>query len=115
MEADFVRYYNLDLAAEVNGGSSLRRLVVLLEGLPDEAAIWREEMRWTTKDELQALTIEVIDMQRREAFMIATGKQHPSEPIKIPRPWDEEEKKAEPKKLETNAEVIGAWFGKWLA
>jgi hypothetical protein len=67
VEADFQRFYTLDLRAEVFGThtaqpTSARRLWVLVDGLPDDAATWAEDqLGWTKTDEWNALTIEAIN------------------------------------------------------
>lgn len=40
LEADFQRFYGLDIVAEINNGMTWRRFGVLLAGLPPES-MWR--------------------------------------------------------------------------
>lgn len=113
VEADFVRYYNRDLA-EVVKREGLRRLSVLVFGLPMKAMIWHEEMQWTVENELAALNVEVLDRLRHDVIMVATGKRI-GEPLEIDRP-DSVKEAAQPKKKEiiTDPGEIRAFFQKNL-
>lgn len=96
LEADFQRYYQIDLANALYGPQPLgaRRFVALIKWLPPEAAIWRAtSTTWTTDNELAALTIEMLDSLRR-LYIQAHSKKGgtPPKPIEIPRPWKRKEK-----------------------
>jgi hypothetical protein len=100
----------LHLGKELYGPNqiSTRRFYSLVKWLPPEAAVWRSMQRnWTTENELQAITIEMLDGFRRLYLQANSkkGTQLPP-PITIPRPWD---KKKEPSKRSgtTLKEMIG--------
>lgn len=55
-----MRYYGLDLRVEVDRMGA-RRLWVLIKGLPDDSAVWRQDKpKWTQQDELLASVAEVV-------------------------------------------------------
>lgn len=87
-------------------------MVVLLEGLPRDAALWRDEMAWTNRDEMQALTIEAIDVWGRNLVATWGGKVR-GEPFHIPRPHEVEEQK-QARKPVTDPVQIDRWFRKWV-
>ena len=96
MEADWARFYGRSLGADLYGPDALgaRRILSLFSWLPPEAALWRSaKTAWTDERELLATQIEVLDALRR-AFIVAHSKQgtRPPEAIRIPRPWQREEK-----------------------
>lgn len=90
-EADFARYYGLNLGDEVFGDrSNVRRLLVLIAELPEDAATNRTQNRvWTTALELQATTADLIGLVLH-AYMSTHAKKHAQipPPIRIPRPDD---------------------------
>lgn len=109
LEADFQHYYGIDLADALYGERSIstRRVVNLVRWLPPEAAVWRAlEQSWSTGEELQALTIELLDSIRRLYIQANTkkGTKLP-EPIEIRRPWTP--KNATRKSGTTLREMIG--------
>ena len=68
----------------------------MIRWLPPEAALWRSAGRdWTTENELQALTIEMLDAFRRMYLQANSkkGTQLPP-PITIPRPGDKAKERA---------------------
>jgi hypothetical protein len=94
VEADFQRFYQINLTDEFER-IELRRLMALVNGLPRDAATWREEReeaeRWTQTDELLAVMIEVTDMWSHLIFKAAGGKlRKPHKPIQVRRPWERE-------------------------
>lgn len=102
LEADFQRFYRLDLRDPIPP----RRLWALIQGLPPDAAVWREEMAWTPQQELMATTIEVIDLWGRRLMRMqgAKSSQLP-EAIQIPRPGEQKRKR-----VETDARKIKAFM-----
>lgn len=100
--------YGFDLVAEWET-VTYRRLWVLLQGLPVDAALWREENTWTTQDELAAALIELTDIASRRVVR-ALGGDVKGEPIRIGRP----ERDVEPQRVEriitTDTAEIAAWF-----
>jgi len=68
----------------------------MIRWLPPEAALWRSAgTSWTTDNELQAATIEILDSFLR-VYVQAHSKPGgtKSKPLRIPRPWDKAEKEA---------------------
>lgn len=107
VEADFQRYYQLDLTRELyTNDIPARRVEALVQWLPPEAATWRSMGRaWTTDQELAAITIEMLDSLRRLYIQAHTkqGAKQP-DPIHIPRPWDQE--KPAPRRGTTLQEML---------
>lgn len=86
MEADLQHYYKTDVRGLWSGGLTLRRLKVLLDGLPPESLWWTalrqrpdsvpaadtgaglDAVRWGTTDELLAA---LIDATRETAWTVA--------------------------------------------
>lgn len=109
LEADFQRFYGLDLYQEVYGPHpiSARRFVALTRWLPEEAAVWRStKTAWSTETELQAVLIEVLDSFRR-LYLQAHSKKGAKlpDPISIPRPY----------KTKTESRKSGTTLGEMLA
>lgn len=75
----------------------VRRLWTYVNGLPIEAATFREELReegrWTTAHELAALAIERSDRWLR-AVAQPHYKNRLADPIEIPRPGEEPKQRA---------------------
>jgi hypothetical protein len=105
IEADFQRYYGIDLRVEFSD-TPLRRLWVLLDGLPNDAAVWRKEFAWSVQDEMKATQLEQADMWFRNVCALL-GAKRSSLPraLNIPRPGD---KPAEAKKL--NVSDVSQFF-----
>jgi hypothetical protein len=80
-----------------------------VQGLPRDAATWREEMSWTYQDELTAALIEVVDLWGRIGAQIqgARSSQLPK-PIRIPRPGQQEQAK---RKITTDPAEIRRFLG----
>lgn len=92
LESDFQRFYGIELAPALYGPTplSVRRFYSLTRWLPADAAIWRAtSTTWSVDNELQALTVELIDSLRR-MYLQAHSKQGARlpDPIRVPRPWD---------------------------
>jgi hypothetical protein len=92
MEADLLRFYGLDLLDYHRGGLSARRLRVLLQHLPPEAALSRalhgDEAAWGLTEHLLAT---VADQLATANWMFATvhtpeGASAPDRPPPLPRP-----------------------------
>lgn len=99
LEADFARYYQLDLAEAVYGPEpiSFRRLDVLTCGLPLESRIARElgapkPGEWDTVDELLAANVEILG-DFRNLFVLANRDPKQPRPklpeVRVPRPGDD--------------------------
>lgn len=94
LEADFQRYYGLDLRDAIWGENAMgaRRFMALVQWLPKDAAFFRAQnpsWEWDQDTELLAELIEVMDVGNRmyyEANTDKTAKQ--MKPVKIQRPWD---------------------------
>lgn len=97
VEADFLRYYGLDLREALWGEDwiGVRRICALVEGLPSDSALGRKGDppggRWSTTDELLAVLIEVVDVGNRMFLKAHTAPgTDVGNPIHIPRPWEED-------------------------
>lgn len=90
MEADYQRFYGLDLRCAVEA-DGCRRTWALVRGLPRDAATWREDGAWWSQEtELAAAQIEVADRWGRAMAQLLGAK--PSAlppPIEIKRPTTE--------------------------
>lgn len=90
MEADLLRFYGLDLWAELTG-PRLRwcRLRVLIEQLPPGSATVRhiegEKARWGETEHLLAVIVDVLQAQAWQ-FASAHSKRKPKRPKPYPRP-----------------------------
>lgn len=113
VEADFQRYYRLDIRQAENRGA--RRLLALLRGLPEEAATWRGNI-WTLRDEMTAKTLEGIDWWGRHiAGALGMKDAGKSQPMQLVVAEARTAAIAPPKpKVETNPDVIQAFFAKTL-
>lgn len=108
VEADLLRYYQRDLI-DVLEQEGCRRLWVLVNGLPADAATWREDV-FDRTDELLATLIERRDNWSRallDALMHKKQIKAPGE-ITIPRPGTEE---AQRDRVITDPKEIAAFFG----
>lgn len=90
MEADLLRYYGLDLWPELTGPRlTWRRLRVLIEQLPPDAAVVRAQLgdkaRWDVAEQLLARTCHLLELQLYQA---ADPKKRGPAPKPIPMPWD---------------------------
>ncbi len=88
LEADLNRYYDRELAEEVENGN-LRKLWVWLSGLPPEAATWRVDgQQWTTLHELLAINAELADHWGLfgARMRVKHPEKLPEESLRIPRP-----------------------------
>ena len=97
LEADFARYYQIDLPAAVWGPEPIsgRRFRSLITALPADGAFGREvspPQQWGNVEELLATTIEVIDFGNRILHEAYCAKPHP-DPIQIIRPGTEPERR----------------------
>jgi hypothetical protein len=103
LEADFARYYQLELAVLVFGPRvPLRRLNNLIHHLPDDSAFIRavaprldkRPAPWTTGDYLAALIAELVDKTNRTLETVYAKKGAPApKPLRIPRPGDEDRRR----------------------
>jgi hypothetical protein len=96
LEADFQRFYQLDLRRCLWGAEAvgLRRLRSLIAGLPTESATKfkpPDPKAWTRDQQLLALLAELVDYGNRNFIAAHTKKGSPQpKPIKIPRPGKQE-------------------------
>lgn len=91
LEADFTRYYQIDLPAAMWGPTPLsaRRVGSLVRGLPPDSALSRKldaHPGWGNVEELLATIAELTDIGNRALIGVHTG-QMPPETIAIRRPW----------------------------
>lgn len=97
--------------------SGCRRLLALINGLPVEAAVWRQDKpSWNQDHELLASLIETIDRWGRIQTDLACGKkvQVPA-PVRVTHP-DRPEPAAPPKpKVTTDIAEIAAFFQRHVA
>lgn len=87
VEADLLRYYQLDLLADLAGPRlSWRRLGVLIRQLPREAATTRaaagEAAAWGDAEHLLASIVDVLNAANWQR----SGKQNAPRPKPLPRP-----------------------------
>lgn len=112
MEADFQRYYGLDLRACLWGETPMgvRRLCALIDHLPLDSALARDQARdtlgsgWNMDTELLAKVAELVDTTNRILVKVNSKPGTPEpRPIFIPRPYT-------PAKPKTNpAGAMKAW------
>lgn len=80
-----MRFYGLDLADQL-ATAGCRRLWVLVQGLPSNAAVWRED-RWTHQDEMLATLVELTDAWGLAVFTAVGGKLRGKHtPVRVQRP-----------------------------
>jgi hypothetical protein len=97
IEADWRRYYGRSLKQDLWGVNyiGVREISHMVKWLPSEAAVWRDAgTSWSTENELQATTVEMLDAILR-VYIQAHSKPNSKKPkpIKIPRPYEKQEKK----------------------
>lgn len=93
--ADFQREYGLNLEEEVENKISSSRMEALVKGLGPGTALYRElnpHFAWENTQELLAVIVELLDRQDRHFVMANSESGKAWDPIKIPRPYDNEEK-----------------------
>lgn len=112
MEADLLRYYGVDLLDYHRGTLSARRVRVLIEHLPRDAALVRalhgETAEWGLTEHLLAATVDQLAVSNW-LFVSANRDEHadpPERPSPVPRPGIEEE---EP--VAASPDQIAAFFG----
>ena len=113
MEADLLRYYGVDLLDRYRGRLSARRLRVLIQHLPRDAALVRalhgEEGEWGLTEHLLAAVVDLLAAGNWQ-FAAAHTPEHadpPERPAPIPRPGLDA---PEPTSTAT-PEQIAAFFG----
>jgi len=83
LEADFLRYYNIDLSEALYGDNPIsgRRILNLWKSLPEDSAISRKvdprgafQTRWTTTDHMLAFLSEQIDILSSMFYDVNAGK-----------------------------------------
>lgn len=119
LEADFARYYQLDLPAAVWGDPpmSARRLATLTAELPPDSATARAAggvpAGWGTAEELLATLVEVTHAGNAMFHRVHSEKgARPMEPVRIPRPYDAGNGAARPQpRKATSAEMVAFFKG----
>lgn len=107
--------YGIDLRYALYGNErqSLRRILRLAEALPPGSAthiaIHGQAALWTTEHELLAIVVEVLHHQTA-TIAKAFGGRGDTTPLKLPRPYDEAERRDDVQRLETG-EDVAALFG----
>lgn len=88
---------------------SIRRLRALIRGIPPDSALQRAfdpNWRWSSTDELLSSLIEVTDRNGRWFAQVHARKgSKVPDPVRIPRPWEREEKS-----LVSSPEQVRAFF-----
>lgn len=116
VEADFARFYGLDLPGLLWGPEPVtyRRLSVLVRGIPAESALGVStggyRPGWGATEELLALLAELVDAGNRTFFRVHSkrGAQQPK-PLEITRPPDPNE--APKERRPATSEDLRAIFG----
>lgn len=115
LEADFCRFYSIDLPAAVWAADpplSVRRLEVLIGGLPADSKLVRDitpphpHPGWGMTEELLAALVEHTSATNALLFNINRRKGDSAQKaIRVPRPWD-----TKTKRQATSAEMV-SFFG----
>lgn len=101
--------YGFDLVAEYETVGA-RRLWVMVSGLPESAALYREE-RWTRQDEMLATLLELTDAWGRMNVAVNGGKlRGPQKPLHVRRPWESEEEATGKVKLRMGSPEFKRWI-----
>ncbi len=104
VEADFQRFYGLDLRVQFVR-QPLRRLCVLVFHLPASSATAEAQQVWEVSNEFGATSLELLWEVLKALRAIAGDKQaHKIKPLKVPRPWTEKPR------VTTDPEAIKAFF-----
>lgn len=121
LEADFARYYGVDLRAACWGDHpvGMRRLRALIRGLPLDSALGRSvaphRLEWSTTEELLATLIEVTDAGNVMFFAAHSKPGTPRpRPIRVPRPGQPDGNGAEParrRRRPATADDMRRFFG----
>lgn len=117
VEADFQRFYSVNLAEACWGSRSDARLIVgYLFNLPAEAATWRALGHgWTVGDHLSATTVDALHELIR--LTVAVNSSDPQktlkklDPVRIPRPGDKPGQKRGAKVVSSTADVLALFGG----
>lgn len=109
VEADFQRFYRLDLRDEIETAGP-RRLWALVRNLPPESATHRAESL-PPVEELLATLVERMDAWNEPQLMLALGQKRVIVPsrMRIRRPSDPPPQE---RKIESDPRAIAAWFAK---
>jgi hypothetical protein len=98
-EADLARYYGMDLCDVIDGSLSLRKVAVLLDGLPPDSLWWTtirqipgpkatgsiDTIRWSTTHELLASVVDATNDVAWTLRQVNSKKKVPPPP-RFPRP-----------------------------
>lgn len=101
IEADFHRFYQLDLLDLYRGTLSPRKVLVLIEHLPPGAALWNEtggDSAWTLETHLLANVLDAVNVSN----WIAAGGKQSSKPKPIARPDELLKKRKHHEAIEAN-------------
>ncbi len=100
--------YGFDLVDNFNTVGA-RRLWVLIQGLPESAALYREEA-WTRQDEFLASLLELTDAWGHLMVAVHGGKlKGNAKPLRVRRPWEAEDPGRKVFKLADQKEMM-AYF-----
>jgi hypothetical protein len=111
IEADLL-FRGVDIHDWHRGKMSSRRLLALIDALPDDSAYWRERRDgdWSEKEYLDGILVNEIRLLRADQAAIA-GTEMKVNLVKSPA--EREEKKAEEDKFHAaRAHILGALKGK---
>jgi hypothetical protein len=102
--------YGFDLQAEFEQ-LSIRRLWVLVRGLPESAALFREQV-WSRQDEMLASLLELTDAAIRSNVAVNGGQYRgrPPKPLHVRRPWESEEEARGVVKLRMGSPEFKQWI-----
>lgn len=95
-----LRFYNLDIGDWWRGDLSSRRVLLLLEQLPEDSSFFRARYtgdRWTETQHLLAFIADQITFMRREA----QGEESTWSPKQFPRPNDAENRAEKQEVMDT--------------
>lgn len=117
IEADFRRFYQLDLPAAIFGANpvSARQFGSLVQALPVDSALARaldpDHQEWRNTEELLAILAEVSHATYRLLWAVNTKPNTPRpEPLEIPRPG-QQGRAYEPRSRRASSAEIAAFFG----
>jgi hypothetical protein len=116
VEADLLRYYGVDLLDYHRGRLSRRRLRVLIQHLPKDAALVRaihgEEAEWGLTEHLLAAAVDQLAAGNWMFAAVNTAEDAdpPQRPDPIPRPGVD----APPEEAAATSDEIAAFFGQPL-
>jgi hypothetical protein len=113
VEADLLRYYGVDLLDHHRGTLSARRVRVLIEHLPRDAALVRalhgETADWGLTEHLLAAAVD--ELAAGNWLNVAANRDEHAEPPERPKPVPRPGIAVESEAPEATPEQIAAFFG----